>query len=283
MFHSIILCFTHLCVYKTHDHVSLYYIVFYAPLCSQNTRSKVGEAHIWTENHQMNFHVAEYLVGALYPNEVFPRSGMTGAQHAALGRERVMRWLERRFVNARNHTRTRTCACWHASVSTFYAARCSCMYAHLLTPCVHVCAPTHAATRSLLTCTHARSLTQAPSYALFFRYRWGFAEFRSVTYSRYNFESVGVLIALAPDPAVVARAEIVMNLMLLDNAIHSFHGQPASSKGTAQSCINVHPSRLQMCRCKSALVVAPHASQTEREKDDFLHSTLRLSEPPHAP
>jgi hypothetical protein len=60
-----------------------------------------------------------------------------------------------------------------------------------------------------------------------------------VTYSRYNFESVGVLIALAPDPAVVARAEIVMNLMLLDNAIHSFHGQPASSKGTAQCCIHV--------------------------------------------
>jgi hypothetical protein len=59
-----------------------------------------------------------------------------------------------------------------------------------------------------------------------------------VTYSRYNFESVGVLIALAPDPAVVARAEIVMNLMLLDNAIHSFHGQPASSKGTARCCIH---------------------------------------------
>lgn len=57
---------------------------------------QVGEAHAWTENHQINFHVAEYLVGEMYPTEVFARSGLTGAEHAALGKARVMRWLERR-------------------------------------------------------------------------------------------------------------------------------------------------------------------------------------------
>ena len=39
------------------------------------------------------------------------------------------------------------------------------------------------------------------------------------------------LAAHAPDPAVQKRAAIILDLMLLDLAVHSFHGTIASSRG----------------------------------------------------
>eukprot|EP00456_Euglypha_rotunda_P022066 TRINITY_DN18751_c0_g1_i2.p1 TRINITY_DN18751_c0_g1~~TRINITY_DN18751_c0_g1_i2.p1 ORF type:complete len:290 (-),score=34.38 TRINITY_DN18751_c0_g1_i2:71-940(-) len=56
-----------------------------------------GNMMFWTENHQMDFHVSEYLAGHLFYNETFPGTGMTGAQHAAKGRDFVLQWLERRY------------------------------------------------------------------------------------------------------------------------------------------------------------------------------------------
>ncbi len=35
----------------------------------------------WSENHQILFATAEYLVGQMYPNTNFPNSGLTGKQH----------------------------------------------------------------------------------------------------------------------------------------------------------------------------------------------------------
>ncbi len=51
----------------------------------------------WSENHQILFASAEYLVGQLYPNTIFPSSGLTGKQHMQKARKRAMDWLEMRW------------------------------------------------------------------------------------------------------------------------------------------------------------------------------------------
>jgi len=50
----------------------------------------------WSENHQVLFHSAELLAGQLFPDEVFPNSGMTGTQHVEHALPRVERWLRER-------------------------------------------------------------------------------------------------------------------------------------------------------------------------------------------
>ncbi|MGV8973392.1 MAG: hypothetical protein ACOH10_13805 [Rhodoglobus sp.] len=62
-----------------------------------------GEMTFWSENHQVQFHAAEFLVGGLFPDDVFVRSGsveghpVTGRDHQRRGRERLTRWLDRRL------------------------------------------------------------------------------------------------------------------------------------------------------------------------------------------
>jgi hypothetical protein len=51
----------------------------------------------WTENHFILFASGAYLAGQLYPDEVFPASGETGADRMAKFRPRIMRWLELRY------------------------------------------------------------------------------------------------------------------------------------------------------------------------------------------
>lgn len=51
------------------------------------------QACYFTENHQILFHSAEYLVGQLFPDAVFPNDGKTGAQHRAHATEFILRWL----------------------------------------------------------------------------------------------------------------------------------------------------------------------------------------------
>lgn len=46
-----------------------------------------------TENHQIMYHTAEYLVGQLFPNTIFSYSGMTGAEHIAHALPLINRWL----------------------------------------------------------------------------------------------------------------------------------------------------------------------------------------------
>jgi hypothetical protein len=48
----------------------------------------------WSENHQIAYHSDEYLVGALFPDKIFPHSGMTGREHMEKGRRLALRWLE---------------------------------------------------------------------------------------------------------------------------------------------------------------------------------------------
>jgi hypothetical protein len=50
----------------------------------------------WTENLQVIYLSCELLAGQLYPDEVFPNSGMTGAEHAAHALPFLAAWLDHR-------------------------------------------------------------------------------------------------------------------------------------------------------------------------------------------
>ena len=52
----------------------------------------------WSENHQLMFATSEYLAGQYWPNEVFTNSGLKGSEHLAMGRERILTWLEQRWL-----------------------------------------------------------------------------------------------------------------------------------------------------------------------------------------
>jgi len=52
----------------------------------------------WSENHQLLFSTSEYLLGHYYQNEVFTNEGITGLEHRAMGKERVLSWLEQRWL-----------------------------------------------------------------------------------------------------------------------------------------------------------------------------------------
>ncbi len=58
-----------------------------------------GEIHAcyFTENHQVLFYSAEYLVGQMFPDAVFPNNGMTGKEHKAHGEAFLRRWLDWRW------------------------------------------------------------------------------------------------------------------------------------------------------------------------------------------
>jgi len=51
----------------------------------------------WSENHQILFASAEYLIGQKYRETVFPNSGLTGKQHTEKARQRILDWLEMRW------------------------------------------------------------------------------------------------------------------------------------------------------------------------------------------
>lgn len=51
----------------------------------------------WSENHQILFASAEYLIGQKYTETVFPNSGLTGKQHTEKARQRILDWLEMRW------------------------------------------------------------------------------------------------------------------------------------------------------------------------------------------
>ncbi len=51
----------------------------------------------WSENHQILFASAEYLIGQKYPGVVFTASGLTGKEHMAKARTRALNWLEMRW------------------------------------------------------------------------------------------------------------------------------------------------------------------------------------------
>ncbi|MBN2550437.1 MAG: hypothetical protein JXB15_14835 [Anaerolineales bacterium] len=52
----------------------------------------------WTENHYILFASAAFLAGQLYPENTFTNSGLSGVIMSAIHRERILRWLELRFL-----------------------------------------------------------------------------------------------------------------------------------------------------------------------------------------
>lgn len=51
----------------------------------------------WSENHQILFAVAEYLVAQKWPNEIFTNDGKKGSIHFARAESRINSWMEHRF------------------------------------------------------------------------------------------------------------------------------------------------------------------------------------------
>jgi len=48
----------------------------------------------WSENHQILYHSLEYLAGQLFPDDVFPNSGMTGTEHMLHAEPLIHRWMK---------------------------------------------------------------------------------------------------------------------------------------------------------------------------------------------
>ncbi len=51
----------------------------------------------WTENHQILFNAAGYLLGQRYPDQLFANSGQTGREKMADTGPRILRWLDLRY------------------------------------------------------------------------------------------------------------------------------------------------------------------------------------------
>jgi len=52
----------------------------------------------WSENHQILFAASEYLAGKFYPDETFSNDGKKGLEHMEIARERILIWLEQRWL-----------------------------------------------------------------------------------------------------------------------------------------------------------------------------------------
>ncbi|MDP2425117.1 MAG: hypothetical protein U1C51_05315 [Candidatus Izemoplasmatales bacterium] len=52
----------------------------------------------WSENHQILFATEEYLVGQMFPNDIFTVDGLTGLEHMAMAATRINAWMSQRFL-----------------------------------------------------------------------------------------------------------------------------------------------------------------------------------------
>jgi len=114
----------------------------------------------WSENHRMIFAVDEYLGGLALPDRVFTFTGLTGAQHAARTRERLVAWIEERA-------------------------------------------------------------------------RFGFSEWHSNTYMKYNYAPLMTLVEFAPDAEIVSLAAAALDVCLYDLASHTIDGAYGVTHGRA--------------------------------------------------
>jgi hypothetical protein len=49
---------------------------------------------MWNENHQINYHSAQYLAGQAFPDDVFTNNGKPGSWHKATARARLLKWID---------------------------------------------------------------------------------------------------------------------------------------------------------------------------------------------
>jgi hypothetical protein len=113
---------------------------------------------MWTENHQILNHSAEYLAGQLFPDRGFSNSGETGSWHQQHAESLILQWID-------------------------------------------------------------------------LRARTGFAEWDSETYYPEDLAPLLNLVDFAQDPDIAQRAAMLVDLILFDIAVDSFHGHYATSHG----------------------------------------------------
>ena len=49
---------------------------------------------MWSENHQINYHAAQFLAGQLFPDDTFTNNGQNGRWHRQKARERLLRFID---------------------------------------------------------------------------------------------------------------------------------------------------------------------------------------------
>jgi len=93
------------------SYVRLLYLDINKSLINENQKEKIidgfGRSKFWftestetntdivyTENHQILCHTAEYLIGQLFPNDTFTYSKMTGKEHVAHAKNLLLKWLD---------------------------------------------------------------------------------------------------------------------------------------------------------------------------------------------
>ncbi|GAA1397827.1 hypothetical protein [Luteococcus peritonei] len=93
------------------------------------------------------------------------------------------------------------------------------------------------------------------------RFRHGFSEWLSGTYYAIDISALTLLVEHAEDEELVTRASMVLDLLLLDLALHRFDGHFVASAGRAGALHKAHPDR-----CEIEPVVA---SAFSRSRPDF--------------
>ncbi|MFN2152573.1 MAG: hypothetical protein ACK2T5_13300, partial [Anaerolineales bacterium] len=113
---------------------------------------------MWTENHQILNHSAEYLAGQLFPDKFFSNNGQTGQWHMDHAKPLILQWID-------------------------------------------------------------------------LRARTGFSEWDSETYYPEDLAPLLNLVDFAQDPEIAQRAAMLVDLIIFDIAVDSFHGHFATSHG----------------------------------------------------
>ena len=111
----------------------------------------VDNKWFWSENHRIIFAVVEYLGGLALPDRVFTFTGLTGAQHAARSRQRIVDWIGERA-------------------------------------------------------------------------KFGFSEWHSNVYMKFDFSPLLTLVEFAPDTELVSLAASALDVCLFDLATHTLGG-----------------------------------------------------------
>ena len=78
------------------------------------------------------------------------------------------------------------------------------------------------------------------------RFRFGFSEWLSPVYYEEDVAGLSLLVDHAPDPEVAQRAAAVLDLLLLDCALHRFDGHFAASAGRLYESQKQHPATSEM-------------------------------------
>ncbi len=57
---------------------------------------RIDHLWYWSENHRLITLANEHLAGELFPDEVFPITGLSGAEHAARAKPEILEWIDER-------------------------------------------------------------------------------------------------------------------------------------------------------------------------------------------